>query len=113
MSGSSEINEGAGGHSADPALPVIASRWLALAAAPSFALMTVLSAYGAGGDMICSAEGSSMLGGMMPMYLLMSLFHCGPWLRLLAGKGHDARVLGHVPAPLGQVLEIEREQLGL
>ncbi|MBB3384023.1 MULTISPECIES: hypothetical protein [unclassified Rhizobium] len=80
----SESNEGAGVHLAAPNLPLTASRWLALAAAPSFALMTGLSAYGAAGDMICSAQGGSMLGGMVPMYLLMSLFHCGPWLRLLA-----------------------------
>ncbi|MGY5804834.1 hypothetical protein ACXHMN_26135 [Rhizobium sp. LEGMi12c] len=89
---SAESNERAGGHAAGPALPVIASRWLVLAAAPSFALMTALSAYGAGGDIICSAQDSPMLSGMVPMYLLMSLFHCGPWLRLLAREGHDARV---------------------
>ena len=92
MSASSEINKGAGGHAAAPALPAIASRWLALAAAPSFAFMTALSAYGASGDMICSAQDSSMISGMVPMYLLMSLFHCGPWLRMLAKEGHGARV---------------------
>ncbi|MGY5774781.1 hypothetical protein [Rhizobium sp. LEGMi135b] len=93
MSSSSEIGE-RGGRTAAPALPVIASRLLTFAAAPSFALMTALSAYGAGGDMICSSQDSSMVGGMMPMYLLMSLFHCGPWLRLLAREGHGARMPG-------------------
>ncbi|MBN8953450.1 MULTISPECIES: hypothetical protein [unclassified Rhizobium] len=92
MSSSSENNERVGGYAAVPALPANASRWLALAAAPSFAFMTALSAYGAGGDMICSAQDSPMLSGMVPMYLLMSLFHCGPWLRLLTREGHDARV---------------------
>ncbi len=87
----SQNNEGAGMHPAAPGLPVTVSRWLALAAAPSFALMAALSAYGGGGDMICSAHDSPMVSGMVPMYLLMSLFHCGPWLRLLAGKEHDAQ----------------------
>ncbi len=92
MSGSSENNERVGRHAAAPALPAIAGRWLAMAAAPSFALMTVLSAYGATGDMICSAHDSPMLGGMVPMYLLMSLFHCGPWLKLLAREEPGARI---------------------
>jgi hypothetical protein len=26
------------------------------------------------------------LGGMAPMYLLMSVFHATPWLRLIAGR---------------------------
>ncbi|MDK4704073.1 hypothetical protein PH562_17615 [Rhizobium sp. CNPSo 4062] len=92
MSVSSEIGK-RGGRIA-PALPIIAGRLLALAAAPSFALMTVLSAYGSAGDMICSTQGSSMLGGMVPMYLLMTFFHCGPWLRLLARDGNGTRMLG-------------------
>lgn len=94
MSRSSEIGERAGGHSAVPALPAIAGRWLSLAAAPSFALMTALSAYGADGDMICSTHDGSMLGGMAPMYLLMSLFHCGPWLKLLSREGSGAGIPG-------------------
>lgn len=92
MSVSSEIGE-RGGRTA-PTLPVIAGRLLALAAAPSFGLMTVLSAYGSAGDMICSTQGSSMLGGMVPMYLLMTFFHCGPWLKLLARDGNGARMSG-------------------
>jgi len=94
MPRASKIGEGDGGHSAVPALPAIAGRWLALAAAPSFALMTVLSAYGTAGDMICSAQDSPMLGGMVPMYLLMTVFHCGPWLKLLVREGADARMPG-------------------
>lgn len=90
MSVSSKIGEGGGGRIATPALPVIAGRLLALAAAPSFVLMTALSAYGSAGDMICSTQGSSVFAGMVPMYLLMSLFHCGPWLRLLAREGRDS-----------------------
>jgi hypothetical protein len=94
MSRSSQIDERNGGDSAVPALPAIAGRWLAMAAAPSFALMAVLSTYGVADDMICSTHGSSLLGGMVPMYLLMSLFHCGPWLKLLAREGNGARLPG-------------------
>ncbi|TXI11161.1 MAG: hypothetical protein E6Q76_02915 [Rhizobium sp.] len=94
MSGSSQMDERDGGHAAFPTLPARASRWLSLAAAPSFALMTVLSACGSARDMICSAQDSSMLGGMVPMYLLMSLFHGGPWLRLFAGERSDSRTSG-------------------
>jgi hypothetical protein len=56
---------------------------LALAAAPGFALMALLTAQGGGAaDMLCGA--ASPFGGMVPMYLLMSAFHAGPWLRLWA-----------------------------
>jgi hypothetical protein len=37
--------------------------------------------------MLCAA---SPIGGMVPMYLLMSVFHVGPWLRL-ASIGRDCR----------------------
>jgi hypothetical protein len=63
--------------------------WLALAAAPSFAIMALIT--GALGesqpDTLCSAmHGGSMLGGMVPMYLLMSFFHSAPWLKLISGR---------------------------
>jgi hypothetical protein len=63
-----------------------ADRWLSLAAAPSFAIMALLSATTGGGefDALCSAAGAPWLGGMIPMYLLMSAFHSAPWLRLIA-----------------------------
>jgi hypothetical protein len=57
-----------------------AADWLSLAAAPTFAAMALVTAVN-GGDMLCAA---SPIGGMVPMYLLMSVFHVGPWLRLLA-----------------------------
>jgi len=62
---------------------------LGLAAAPTFAMMALLTGLlGAGmPDMICSsAAGGWPLGGMVPMYLLMSAFHTAPWLRLVSGR---------------------------
>jgi hypothetical protein len=58
---------------------------LSLAAAPTFALMAVLTGLPSGGaqDMLCMAVHASPLSGMMPMYLLMSAFHLAPWLRLI------------------------------
>jgi hypothetical protein len=41
-------------------------------------------------DMVCGA-GASPLGGMAPMYVLMSAFHSAPWLRLMAGRRSRAR----------------------
>jgi hypothetical protein len=36
-------------------------------------------------DMLCVGESEmSPLGGMVPMYLLMSAFHSAPWLKLIA-----------------------------
>jgi hypothetical protein len=66
-----------------------AANWLALAAAPSFALMALISAVwdGTEPEMLCSAmHGGSLLGGMVPMYLLMSLFHAAPWLKLISRR---------------------------
>jgi hypothetical protein len=62
------------------------ARWLALAATPTFAIMVLLTAMiGAGpAEILCGAGQGSLLGGMVPMYLLMSAFHATAWLRLLA-----------------------------
>lgn len=64
------------------------ARWLALAATPTFATMAVLTAVLGGGpaDMLCSAGHGLSLGGMVPMYLLMSAFHSAAWLRLISGR---------------------------
>ena len=73
--------------------------WLCLAAAPSFAIMALLtSVLGSGQpDMLCSAaHGASSLSGMVPMYLLMSAFHIPPWLRLISGRRSGA-----YPTPRG------------
>ena len=68
-----------------------AADWLSLAAAPTFAFMALLTAVPGGGplDMLCS--GASPFSGMVLMYLLMSAFHLGPWLRLLAGRRRQRR----------------------
>ncbi|MEZ2333768.1 hypothetical protein AB6802_28940 [Mesorhizobium sp. RCC_202] len=59
--------------------------WLCLAAAPTFAGMALLTAAYDSGDMTCMS-GGSMLGGMVPMYLLMAAFHLAPWLRLVGSR---------------------------
>ena len=62
--------------------------FLSLAAAPTFAIMALLTCVFGGGapDMFCSAAHAFPLGGMAPMYLLMSSFHLAPWLRLIATR---------------------------
>jgi hypothetical protein len=66
--------------------------YLCLAAAPSFAVMALLTAVlGGPPDMLCSAaQDASPLSGMVPMYLLMSAFHSAPWLKLIAGRRSGA-----------------------
>jgi hypothetical protein len=56
---------------------------LYLAATPTFAMMAVLSRVNGGNaDGMCSAtQGAWPLDGMVTMYVLMSAFHAGPWLK--------------------------------
>jgi hypothetical protein len=62
-----------------------AADWLCLAAAPTFAIMALLVLRGGPPDMLCSATRDvSPLSGRVPMYLLMSAFHSGPYA---AGAG--------------------------
>ncbi|MET3578139.1 hypothetical protein ABID19_001156 [Mesorhizobium robiniae] len=64
-----------------------ASDWLSLAAAPTFAIMALLTAVTGDAGMICSAaQDASPLSGMVMMYLLMSAFHLAPWLKLVASR---------------------------
>ena len=68
--------------------------WLSLAAAPTFALMALLTGIFGGGapDMLCSAaQDASPLGGMVPMYVLMSAVHSAPWLKLISSRTSGAR----------------------
>jgi hypothetical protein len=58
-----------------------AGGWLGLAASPTFALM----AWNAASDAprVCApASGMLPIDGMAWMYLLMSVFHLSPWLKL-------------------------------
>ncbi|HEY8949937.1 MAG TPA: hypothetical protein VIM56_13720 [Rhizomicrobium sp.] len=60
--------------------------WLSLAAAPAFAAMALLTVvFRDDMPIICSTD-AFPLSGMVPMYVLMSLFHSAPWLKLLARK---------------------------
>lgn len=57
---------------------------LHLAATPVFAAMALLT--GMSDDpmsQICSIGAGSPIDGMLPMYLLMSVFHSPPWIRLM------------------------------
>jgi hypothetical protein len=73
-----------------------ADRWLSLAAAPTFAIMALLSVTTSGGALeeLCSSAGASWLGGMIPMYLLMSAFHSAPWLKLIAKAWRNGQRAG-------------------
>jgi hypothetical protein len=87
--------ETAGGRSAKVnAATLGAADWLCLAAAPTFATMALLTGVLGGGmpDMLCSAtQDASPLSGMIPMYLLMSVFHSAPWLKLVSSRRIGAR----------------------
>ena len=63
-----------------------AAEWLHLAAAPGFAIMAVVTAMLDAGerDLLCSAAQHAPVSGMVAMYLLMSVFHAAPWLRLIS-----------------------------
>ena len=66
-----------------------AADFLYLAAAPTFAIMALLTGVlgGSSADMLCSAaQEASPLSGMVPMYLLMSAFHLAPWLKLISSR---------------------------
>jgi len=64
-----------------------AAEWLHLMAAPTFAIMALVT--GLSGDgamtMLCAQE-VSPLGSMAAMYALMSAFHLAPWLRLVSRR---------------------------
>jgi hypothetical protein len=70
-----------------------AADWLRLAAAPTFAIMALLTGVLGGGpaDMLCSsAQDASPLSGMALMYWLMSVFHSATWLKLISRRRSGA-----------------------
>jgi hypothetical protein len=71
-----------------------AGDWVSLGAAPTFAIMALLTAVSSGDhpEGLCMAgRHASALGGMVPMYVLMSAFHSVPWLRLVSSRWSGAR----------------------
>ena len=67
-----------------------ASSCLRLAAAPIFAIMALFTEIHGGSmpDMQCPAtHDASLLTGMFPMYVIMSIFHFPPWLKLISVGG--------------------------
>ncbi|WP_371135808.1 hypothetical protein [Reyranella sp.] len=79
------------------------SSFLSLAAAPTFAIMALLSATPGGGPLeaLCSGgHEASPLTGMAAMYVLMSTFHSAPWLKLISRRrsgGPDLAPVGEKP----------------
>jgi hypothetical protein len=71
-----------------------ATDWLSLAAAPTFAIMALLMGVldSPAPNMLClTAHDASHLGGMVPMYVAMSVFHLGAWLKLISSRRNGAR----------------------
>lgn len=68
--------------------PLVLADWLCLAAAPTFAVLALLSA---APDSSHPAHGASPLDGMALMYVLMSAFHMPPWLKLLSRRSRSGR----------------------
>lgn len=68
-----------------------AAIWLAFAASPTFAVMAFLSSGGTEeAAMLCDAGHAAPLGGMPLMYLLMSAFHAGPWLKRIGEQRFES-----------------------
>ncbi len=82
----SETNGACAGSGNVAALPAV--DWLCLAATPTLAIVALLIGVlgGAPTDVCSAAQGASLLGGMVPMYLLMSAFHSAPWLKLISRR---------------------------
>jgi hypothetical protein len=81
-------------HDRGDAATLGAADFLCLAATPIFAIMALLTGVLGSGQMamMCSAAQEAFpLSGMVPMYVLMSVFHSAPWLKLIASRRSGAR----------------------
>ena len=90
-------HEAASHHGSGNAAALGAADFLCLAAAPTFAIMALLTGVLGGGQMamICAtAQDASPLTGMVPMYVLMSAFHSAPWLKLISSRRKSAPTKG-------------------
>jgi len=68
-------------YESDDAAALGAADWLSPAAAPTFAIMTLLTGVLGSGpaESLCpAAQDASSLSGMVSMYMLMSAFHLAP-----------------------------------
>lgn len=81
MGATHTIRNGEGGGAA-----ALVTGWLALAATPTFAALALLN--GAQPSPLCvGAPDGWPVGDMTLMYLLMSVFHAAPWIKLIRGSG--------------------------
>jgi hypothetical protein len=91
-----------------------AADWLGLSAAPIFAIMALLSGiFNDPSTIICAAMKDLFpLSGMVPMYVLMSVIHLSPWLKL---KSNRRRAMQRVSerVPSAGTLEGSRAKLTL
>lgn len=65
---------------------------LGLSAAPAFAVMAILTAAAEGDaqQVTCLDAAGGFAGGMVWMYVLMSVVHTAPWLRLISRRERSA-----------------------
>ncbi len=73
----------------EDATALMLAKWLHFAAAPTFAVMALVTVVLDSGlpNALCSAAGHVMPGGgMAPMYVLMAAFHLVPWLKLISSR---------------------------
>ena len=93
MSETHAVTGGSGAMSCDTgnAAAIGAADFLYLAAAPTFAIMALLTSVLGGGAVEAFCSAASPLSGMVPMYLLMSAFHLAPWLKLISRRRTGVR----------------------